>query len=168
MKTPLSIGDFTLWEKKVEVFQSWGDPDFLREQMAAGNVLPPKKEPVVRRRIAPWVFRGDPVEVSFDPDTNDETEAVERINAFLISLESASGELTRAVADWLLDAYNNEWAEGRRLTPDEFQQKLGPLKNIEYSKSRTTLYWDDNGLFDGHTVEIRMKNDKVSEVLLGG
>jgi hypothetical protein len=169
MKSPLSIDDFTLWEKKVEALKSRVNPDFLRKQMAAGNVRPPKKEPIVRRKVALWTFRGHPVEVSFDPDSNGETEAVERINVFLNGLESRVGELKGAFADWLLDAYNNEWAQGRRrLTREEFVGALGPLKNIEYSKSRTTLYWDDNGLFDGHAVEVRMKNDKASEVLLCG
>lgn len=169
MNFSLSINDFTLREKKVEVLKSWVDPDFLREQMAAGNVRPPRKESIVRRRIAAWVFHGHSVEVSFDPESNDETEALERINVFLNSLESGIGGLKGAIADRLLDAHNTEWAEGRqRLTREEFLGTLGPLKNIEYSKSRTTLHWDDNGLFDGHAIEVRMKNDKVNEVLLCG
>jgi len=169
MSAPLSIAHFTLRERKVQVLRSWGDPDFFREQMAAGNVRPPKKNLVVRRKVASWTFRGRPVEVSFDPDSDNETEAVERINVFLNGLESGLGTLKAAIADWLLDVYNNEWAAGRqRLTRDQFEETLGPLKNIEYSKTRTTLYWDDNGLFDRHVIEVRMKNEKVTEVLLAG
>lgn len=169
MNFSLSINDFTLREKKVEVLKSWVDPDFLREQMAAGNVRPPRKEPIVRRRIAAWVFHGHSVEVSFDPTGVDEREAVEGINAFLSGLDSGLGAIRGAVSDWLLETYNSEWAEDRRrLSREEFLKALGPLKNIEYSKSRTTLYWDDNGLFDRHLIEVRMKNNKVTEVLLGG
>jgi hypothetical protein len=171
MKFDLSMRDFTLHEQKAKALKVWIDPEFQRFQQAAGNVIPRQKNAVLRTKTARLKLHDSPTEICYDPDAvKDEAANIESINAFLNYLESSYEDIRRTIARSLTEVYNKHWrrCDDTPLTETEMMRRLGNLKVINYSKSRITMYWDDNGLFGNHEIEVTMRKLKVNEVLIAG
>jgi hypothetical protein len=105
-----------------------------------------------------------------DPDDDKVvTRAVAGAAEIILRLERGMASLRDAIADHLLELYNDNW-RGRRKALSRAAFKRRPtLKSVVVSPGRTTLYFDDDGLFLRHTIEVRMSpRGRISEVCLAG
>ena len=71
------------------------------------------------------------------------------------------GELKRYAAQSLLPLYNNVWLDDEigQLDEQTFMQKLArPSVHVYDEIGAALVYFDDGGIFAGHSIEITIKN----------
>lgn len=101
-------------------------------------------------------------------DARDLEDARGRVLAF----ETRLAEIMRAIANDKLALYNDTWRDEDEGDPEidaeEFIARVS-LSSVVVSKTRTTAYFDDGGLFLGHTIELRMEpSGEIAEICLAG
>jgi hypothetical protein len=108
-----------------------------------------------------------------DPDDDvGVLEAIRRAGPIVeqIDRDSSSGRLLDAIADKMLDLYNDTWREeGPRLSRSAFKKRF-TLTSVVVSADRSTAWFDcDESLFGGHEVQVRLSpQGEVTEVCLAG
>lgn len=106
------------------------------------------------------------------PDPEDDSavaKAIEQASSIVLRVESELPRIRDAIADELLDVYNQSWREsGRPLSAAAFK-KRHELETVHITNRRITLYFDCNGLFLDHVVEARLSPKlAVREVCVSG
>jgi hypothetical protein len=106
------------------------------------------------------------------PDPDDDSavaKAVDEAGAIALRIERELPRIRDAIADELLDTYNDNWREsGRPLSAAAFK-KRHELATLQVTKRRITLYFDCKGLFTDHVVEVRLSPRlAVREVCVSG
>src|SRR5262245_44952469 len=77
------------------------------------------------------------------------------------------------IADDLLDCYMENWSEEEGgmgpMSREEFLERIAPDALVLNTDGRAYWYYSDGGLFAGHVIEVRIREDRtVSEVCLAG
>jgi hypothetical protein len=109
-----------------------------------------------------------------DPDDDvGVIEAIRRAGAIVeqIDRDSSSGRLLDAIADQMLDLYNDTWRdEGPPLSRTAFKQRFTLSSVVVRADSSSTAWFDcDESLFGGHAVQVRNSpHGEVTEVCLAG
>jgi hypothetical protein len=109
------------------------------------------------------------VEVRDPDDEKKVAAAISRSATAIVKVEREIAKIRRAIADELLQTYNDSWREGGRpLSQSGFVKRL-ILESVVASPDRTTAYFSDSGLFAGHVVEVRiLSRGRISEICLAG
>lgn len=100
-------------------------------------------------------------------------ELPEIVQQNLKKIESGWDEIQRNIIDNLLELYNDEWSdpEGElpTATANEFLDELY-LESIGITEGSIDLYFGDNELFAGHSIELfwDLENDRMYEAALAG
>jgi len=109
------------------------------------------------------------VETTEPDDDKKVARAMARAAAIVLELERGMAGVREAIADQLLDVYNDEWREGGKPLSRAAFKKRPALTSVVVSPARITLYFDDDGLFLRHTIEVRgSSRGRISEVCLAG
>jgi hypothetical protein len=99
----------------------------------------------------------------------DAPAVMERVDTVVLRIERDLSKIRDAIADDLLDVYNESWRELRpRLSGASFKQRH-ELESLVVSKRRITLYFASGRLFGRRSVEVRLSPRlAVREVRISG
>lgn len=61
-------------------------------------------------------------------------------------------------ASKLTGAYNEGWSDDTAITESEFSQRIS-LSSLVLHYGRVDFYFDDGGLFAGHSIRVEMESD---------
>jgi hypothetical protein len=84
-------------------------------------------------------------------------------------LEAGLPSILDAIIRKTLDLYNSTWRqEGAVLTAAAFRKRLA-LESVVIDEERTTAFFDCDGLFTDHIIEVRMSpRGRITEICLSG
>jgi hypothetical protein len=105
-----------------------------------------------------------------DPDDNAAVAAaISRAGPVVRHLEGALPAFLEAITVEMLELYNSTWREeGPVLSVADFKRRLS-LSSVVVGEERTTAYFDCDGLFTDHVIEVRMSpGGSVTEICLAG
>lgn len=105
---------------------------------------------------------------SADPDdSRGVANEVVRAERIVVRLEQALPRLRDAIANALLDTYNDSWRQnGRSLSATGFSRRH-KLQSVQIGASGVTVHFQNGGLFTDHVVEIRLTPRlRIEEVLI--
>jgi hypothetical protein len=152
----------------------------LNERAKPRTIDDPVLGPLTLDRAYDWyegtrTIRGHEYKVTVEtPDPDDDRKvarAVAKASAAIRQIERGLAGLREAIAEELLDTYNDSWrddGDGKRLSRAAFKRRPS-LQSVVVASGRTTVYFDDDELFLGHTIEVRLSaRGRVSEVCLAG
>ena len=80
----------------------------------------------------------------------------------------APRQLRAAVADDLLDLYNDIWSEGRTLTRTQFLKELNLDGITTESYGGVTVCYTDGGMFRGHHICVRINDQGIRSAGIEG
>lgn len=101
------------------------------------------------------------VSISVEDDAADTapTAEIAHTRRVLNSLPELEPEARQLAADELLEIYNEEWNEGDPLSAEEFVTRL-TLEDVGIAADGSAeLFYQDGGLFAGHTVLVSLDTD---------
>jgi hypothetical protein len=107
---------------------------------------------------------------SDDDDAQRDQKLIESRRAVVTKAEAAMPSYLAAAADELLDLYNETWrGSATALDRDSFTQRLS-LDTVSIDEDGGwTVYFDDGGLFQGHSIQLSVEPDgEVADVDLAG
>lgn len=100
-------------------------------------------------------FSGSPIHVSIEGSANVSDEVFDRASALLESLNVE--ELTATAATKLLKLHNESWRDNEEdLDAIGFQKSLTPASFVAGETGDAMVYFDDGGLFHGHSVFVAL------------
>jgi hypothetical protein len=122
-----------------------------------------------------WRRRGGQrYEIAIVPsDVDDDRKvarAVEHGRAAILHIERSDAALRRAIADKLLNLYNDTWRGKRpKLAAAPFARRPRLTSIVAYHRGDAVAYFDDGGLFLRHCIEVRLNTrGRVDEICLSG
>lgn len=105
------------------------------------------------------------------PDVARDAATLEALRARVEEIEAQVPRYRESAADELLTLYNEEWRDEElpRLTREEFMARLRVHAVHLQSDGRIDVYFDDDDLFAGHVIHVRLEApDRVLEVGIAG
>lgn len=94
-------------------------------------------------------------------DLNDDGRLPEILDRAELAFEVAKrhyGESSSYAASRLTGDYNDGWNDGVPITENEFSSRIS-LSSLVLHYGRADFYFDDRGLFAGHTIRVEMESD---------
>jgi hypothetical protein len=96
-------------------------------------------------------------------------KAVERASAVALDVERELPRIRDAIADALLDTYNDGWRDAEAPLSAAAFKRRHELRTLVVTKTRVTLYFDCDGMFTDHAVEARLSPRlAVREICISG
>jgi hypothetical protein len=105
-----------------------------------------------------------------DPDDDKKSSAtIERGAARVLDVERQLPRIRKAIADQMLDLYNDNWRQERRVFSRAAFVRCLRLQSVDVGARRTTLHFACGELFYDHVIEVRMSpQGKIREICLAG
>lgn len=96
-------------------------------------------------------------------------DALKRAAGTVSRFHATEAALRHAATAELLEIFNSEWNDGSPLDATSFMAHMKLEAMTVYEDGAAEIYYADGGLFDGHTILIRIGPDgDFREVALGG
>jgi hypothetical protein len=112
---------------------------------------------------------GHRVTVSFIPDSDDLDPLLAYVKPLFAAIRADDFPLRRAAAKALLDVYNDEWNDDDPIEAEEFIDRILLDALVYYDDGSAELYYDDDDLFLGHVILVRLDDrGRVTEATIGG
>ena len=112
---------------------------------------------------------GHRVTISFIPDPGELEQLLAYVKPLFAVIRADDLPLRRAAAKALLDVYNDEWNEDDPIEAEEFIDRILLDALVYYGDGSAELYYDDDDLFLGHVILVRLDDQgRVVEATIGG
>ncbi|MCT8335776.1 hypothetical protein NUH30_18970 [Leptospira sp. 85282-16] len=167
----LRTNDFKIEITKEEPISVWIDPKF---QMETENLENKSKTTSFELILCYSQIKLDNIvsKISFSPDNVSEIPTfVKEINLKLNEYILNQKKYTDRIVDEILKLKNRSWlsSEENKYTKKEIMLKFGEIKEIYFNKDFSySIFYNDNQLFLGHYIEVRIKKEKITEITLAG
>ncbi|TGL10272.1 DUF2262 domain-containing protein [Leptospira levettii] len=110
--------------------------------------------------------------ISFCPDNVTEIPTfVKEINLKLNEYILNQKKYFDRIVDEILKLKNRSWlsSEEKKYTKKEILLKFGEIKEIHFNKDFSySIFYNDNQIFLGHNIEVRIKKEKITEITFAG
>ena len=109
------------------------------------------------------------VEVLIYTEGEEPFSILERARAAFAAIQQRASEYPPFAAKDLLDAYNENWNDGKPMDAETFASRIGLYRFSFHPDGKVELDYDDDDLFLGHSIAVRLNaNLNVAEVGIEG
>ncbi|EOQ98303.1 PF10020 family protein [Leptospira wolbachii serovar Codice str. CDC] len=167
----LNKEDFKIEYSKIELISLWIDPNFQKELGLSNNDKNVKNNDIILCSCN-YKFKENNFKIHFSP--NNETEIsnyIKNINSILAEFFRNQERYLDKIIDAVLELKNKSWLS---LGEPIFQKmdislKIYKIKEISFNYNNSySVFLNDNQLFLGHDIEVRIYKEKIKEICLTG
>jgi hypothetical protein len=171
MKFNLQIKDFNYNEEEIRGKVVWVDPEFQKEQEALGNIV---SENSLNNILKTWTkvveIRGNNLQLGLElEDITDQEEYISKVNKTLEFIESNYEAVLLILATRIQELKNTYWLEDfeKEYKVEDLVGAIGPVISINFERdTQCIVCFDDNDLFLGHTIQMRVNECEIVEVTI--